>query len=36
MLKGKQTIMELETYGKEAYTKKHVKAKQNKQKIRVF
>ena len=36
MLKGKQIVMELETYGKEAYSNKHVKAKQNKQRIRVF
>ena len=36
MLKGKQTVIGLETYGNEAYTEKHVKAKQNKQKIRVF
>ena len=36
MLKGKQTIMGLETYGKEAYTQRHVKAEQNKQRIMVF
>ena len=36
MLKGKQTVMGLETYGNEAYTEKHVKAEQNKQKIRIF
>ena len=36
MLKGKQTVMGLEIYGKEAYTEKHVKAEQNKQRIRVF
>ena len=36
MLKGKQTIMRLETYGKEAYSNKHLKVKQNKQRIRVF
>ena len=36
MLKGKQTIMGLETYGNEAYKEKHVKAEQNKQKIRIF
>ena len=36
MLKGKQTVMGLETYGKEAYTESHVKAEQNKQKIRIF
>ena len=28
--------MGLEIYGKEAYTEKHVKAEQNKQRIRVF
>ena len=28
MLKGKQMIMGLETYGKEAYTQRHVKAEQ--------
>ena len=36
MLKGKQTVMGLETYGKEAYTESHAKAEQNKQRIRVF
>ena len=36
MLKGKQTIMRLETYGKEAYSNKHLKVKQDKQRIRVF
>ena len=36
MLKGKQTIMRLETYGKEAYSNKHLKVEQNKQRIRVF
>ena len=36
MLKGKQIVMGLEIYGKEAYTEKHVKAEQNKQRIRVF
>ena len=36
MLKGKQTVMGLETYGNEAYTEKHVKAELNKQKIRIF
>ena len=30
MLKGKQIVMGLEIYGKEAYTEKHVKAEQNK------
>ena len=36
MLKGKQTVMGLETYGKEAYTERHVKVEQKKQRIRVF
>ena len=36
MLKGKQKIMRLETYGKEAYSNKHLKVEQNKQRIRVF
>ena len=37
MIKGKQTVMELETYGKEAYTEKHVKArKKERKRIRVF
>ena len=36
ILKGKQTVMGLETYEKEAYTEKHVKVEQNKQKIKVF
>ena len=36
ILIGKQTVMGLETYEKEAYTKRHVKAEQNKQRIRVF
>ena len=36
MLKGKQTIRGLKTYGKKAYTERHVKEEQNKQRIRVF
>ena len=36
VLKGKQAVMGLGTYGKEAYSNKHVKAEQNKQRIRVF
>ena len=36
MLKVKQTVMGLETYGKKAYTEIHMKVEQNKQRIRVF
>ena len=36
VLKGKQTVMGFGTYGKEAYSNKHVKVEQNKQRIRVF
>ena len=36
LLKGKQIVVGLVIYGKEAYTEKHVKAEQNKQRIRVF
>ena len=36
MLKGEQMVMRLEIYGNEAYTESHVKAKQNKQRIRIF
>ena len=32
MIKGKQTVMGLETYGKKAYTEKHVKARKKKKK----
>ena len=36
VLKDKQTVMGLGTCGSEAYSNKHVKAKQNKQRITVF
>ena len=36
VLKDKQTVMGLGTCEKEAYLNKHVKAKQNKQRITVF
>ena len=36
VLKGKQTVIGLETYGKEAYTEGYVNVKQNKQRIRAL
>ena len=33
MLKGKQIVMGLEIYGKEAYTEKHVKARKKKKEL---